>query len=103
MLIKHLAALHLSLPLLKGGDIAQINSAGLPNILGDSGGIYLSQYTSGGTGALTKYKSSSGLGSAESPINMVGIQFDASLSNPIYGNATTVQPPSLLQIPQIKI
>ena len=28
--------------------------------------------------------------------------FDASRSNPIYGNAETVQPPTIMLIPQIK-
>ena len=30
------------------------------------------------------------------------LKFDASRSNPIYGKATTVQPPSISLIPQIK-
>ena len=87
---------------IQGGDTAQINSAGLPNILGDSGGIYLSQYTGGGSGALLKYSSSRGLGSAENSINMVGIRLDASLSNPIYGRSDTVQQPALCNIAQVK-
>ena len=31
-----------------------------------------------------------------------GFSFNASRSNPIYGNSTTVQPPALALIPQIK-
>lgn len=76
-------------------------SAGLPNITGggntcaygENRGFVVSRwgaFTSGGT---YNYKPGS---SAYWSTNYQGLQFDASQSNSIYGNSTTVQPPSKL-------
>ncbi len=80
-----------------------VKAAGLPNIEGSfeltgSSGSYGSQ-----AGAFYLYKKSSGYqhgtgGSSANP--QVG--FDASLSNPVYGTADTVQPPALTLLPCIK-
>ena len=97
---------------LQGGDAVKSIEAGLPNITGntsDTGGTWIqcdAQAKIGqGNGALNyksvdsvnKYLASSNLGGA-----YVVIGFDASKSNSIYGNNTTVQPPALQMIPQIK-
>ena len=73
--------------------------AGLPNITGTMGaGI---QYPSSFSGAL--YNSS--MGGSKAPnadATSIGLGFDASRSNPIYGASHTVQPPSLTLLPCIK-
>lgn len=76
------------------GDLGSVKEAGLPNILGSfnaqitdglttpssSGALYhAGQGSNGFFGAGTGYR----------------IQFDASRSNPIYGNSDTVQPPAI--------
>lgn len=92
---------------LQGGESVQSVEAGLPNITGNIdpvAGHSLSIGVSSHSGALTANSSatlanhtSSGSYSSE-----WGINFDASLSNPIYSASTTVQPPALSLIPQIK-
>lgn len=70
-------------------------AAGLPNITGTwkSYGMSIGGGTIEATGALTQtennFQGSDGYGS-----NKGGIGFDASLSNAIYGNSDTVQPPA---------
>ena len=75
--------------------------AGLPNIEGyyyesnpNAGGA---AGTSGVSGALYNKAFSSVIGNYSSPqgSTTMGIGFDASLSNSIYGNSTTVQPQSI--------
>ena len=73
--------------------------AGLPNITGSfTSQFTISQKNNGTTtGALRTYNTStSGYFGSEIPDNLwgYGFSFDASLSNPIYGNSTTVQPPA---------
>lgn len=43
-------------------------------------------------------KRTSGINNTDAPV----IKFDASKSNPIYGSSTTVQPPSIKLIPQLR-
>lgn len=71
------------------------HSAGLPNITGDVSGLEIKGWrgTSGGAFSLTKgtgYCEGSGTVEAINVIN-----FNAQNSNSIYGNSTTVQPPSV--------
>ncbi len=73
---------------------------GLPNIEGTVGGFIA--YENVQNGCLTFYdESKPGAGPTYQGVKRV-IQFNASLSNPIYGSSGTVQPPSLQMIPQIK-
>lgn len=79
-----------------GGDNVSIVSAGLPNIRGSFGGNQdISE-----TGAFYRI-STNNMNSGDYPYS-ANIGFDASLSNDIYGNSDTVQPPSFSMIPQIK-
>ena len=76
-------------------------SAGLPNITGsmmwhgvsvewdDSGALYRESRGTGYTWDANRYYGTD-------------VYFDASRSNPIYGNSETIQPPSIGLIPQIK-
>jgi hypothetical protein len=76
------------------GDVSEVGKsieAGLPNITGKSPAFRGCDYISGGTGAI--YMSSTGNG-AQAGVNtsVPVLNFDASRSNPIYGNSDTVQP-----------
>ena len=73
-------------------EVNTVNEAGLPNITGITS--YRSDLASGAFG---KYQGTAyGLSTSSSTPNC--INFDASLSNPVYGNSTTVQPPSINQL-----
>ena len=82
--------------------------AGLPNIKGEINN--LSDFTDHSafseSGALTylhRYIADSGVGNISEGRDVgTGISFDASRSNPIYGRSTTVQPPAIALIAQIK-
>jgi len=66
-------------------------SAGLPNITGESSIHNNPNYTTTGAFSVTDTNK---IGSAISAYDsFVNLTFDASLSNPIYGNSDTVQPP----------
>ena len=52
-------------------------------------------------GALFR-KSGNGMYGATETSHYTYLCFDASRSNPIYGNAETVQPPTIMLIPQIR-
>lgn len=86
---------------LQGGDSPAVLEAGLPNITGQyyavvGGGITVN-------GAFTEsWTDSSGQTSGGGGYNRVHLVVDASKSNAIYGNSDTVQPPSIVLIPQIK-
>lgn len=79
--------------------------AGLPNIVGS---YYQGNYSAGGfagiggqgttTGALYNAKNAGAGGKYSSPLGDTtdGLGFDASLSNSIYGNSDTVQPPAFV-------
>lgn len=93
-------------PCMKGGDNLSILQAGIPNITGEV--RIPSARTSGnglaGTGAFSK---SNFQGTAFCEYGGSGQgdwrgEFDASLSNAIYGTSDTVQPPALQLISQIK-
>ena len=81
-----------------------IKNAGLPNITGYVEMRYGTQ-SGGRTGAITSANSptsntQSNWSGSSQPNTRIGI--DASLSNSIYGNSDTVQPPSVTSIPCIK-
>ena len=80
----------------------------MPNITGEVGidvgyGLLDNNVGNSAFGAFTKGSvvDYGVAGDANIP-NPTNIKFDASRSNPIYGKATTVQPPSISLIPQIK-
>lgn len=74
-----------------------IKSAALPNITGSFGNIYYQN----ATGAFT-HGASGQYGHADAMYADSIIQFDASRSSNIYGKSSTVQPPAICLIPQIK-
>ena len=89
-----------------GGNSIEEKEAGLPNING-SVVFYWGNFTSH-TGAITpsnlrgKNAFQGGSSVSQSIDIYEGMSFNASQSNPIYGNSTTVQPPAISLIPQIK-
>ena len=87
-----------------GGSTVEEKIAGLPNITGFShtGDRRTHIY---GEGAFYTYNNApSNLWAAMSDTdgNIQGLGFDASRSNAIYGRSSTVQPPAIQLIPQIK-
>lgn len=86
---------------LQGGDSPAVLEAGLPNITGQYYAVVGGRITVNGafTGSWTD---SSGQTSGGGGYNRVHLVVDASKSNAIYGNSDTVQPPSIVLIPQIK-
>jgi hypothetical protein len=83
--------------------IGKYKEAGLPNITGYAqiDGTDSSSYPV--SGALYNYGTFSGAGQYHHSSQTVGaIGFDASKSNEIYGNSSTVQPASLTLLPCIK-
>lgn len=88
---------------IQGGDSSAIIAAGLPNIVGSgqrTDDYYNTVPTSGALYVEMVYgqKRTSGINNTDAPV----IKFDASKSNPIYGSSTTVQPPSIKLIPQLR-
>ena len=76
--------------------------AGLPNITG-KGGYYYNYGQNSGNGALTQISDGGGVARGSTSGTSSGFLYlDASKSNPIYGSATTVQPPAINMIPMIK-
>lgn len=83
---------------LQGGEQVRSVEAGLPNIKGTLKNALLDNAV--GNGVFRVFANgSSGGGSGN---NKMGLMFDASASNPIYGASETVQPPALTMIAQIK-
>lgn len=83
--------------------VGTYKNAGLPNITGYAriDGTDSSSYTV--NGALYNYGTFTGAGQYHHTSQTIGaIGFDASKSNSIYGNSTTVQPASLTLLPCIK-
>ena len=88
---------------LKGGDTPLVISAGLPNITGTFLGFDVyGDSSSLWTGAFEYGNKRNSVGEEVSVTGEIETTFDASRSNPIYGKVTTVQPPSISLIPQIK-
>jgi hypothetical protein len=97
---------------LQGGNSVEEKEAGLPNIAASSlqsipttdGSMSptINNFTSGAfakysTGTTNRFVINGNVPSAD-----YGLDFKASRSSPIYGSSTTVQPPALTMIPQIK-
>jgi len=86
------------------GTVTEVGSylaAGLPNITGLASPFLTGDtgaYVTGHTGAFTaRFTSTVGYGTVGSTAtNTGGLNFDASRSSTIYGNSTTVQPPSIV-------
>ena len=55
------------------------------------------------SGALTKYEASRGAMGQGYTSNVMALSIQASLGNSIYGQSSTVQPPSIRLMPCIKI
>lgn len=87
---------------LMGGEQVRSVEAGLPNITGATAGFTYTDLAQ--SGALTiKEKSNVGLsGGYDNSFRRTLVGFDASRSNPIYGASSTVQPPAIALIAQIK-
>ena len=75
----------------------------MPNITGNTTGSYgaLIDQNLSSSGAISLTRVSTGNITDGSQLRSQ-INFNASLSNPIYGNAETVQPPTIMLIPQIR-
>ena len=85
---------------IQGGDNITVLNAGLPNITGTIRYLYCTpESSSNGAFSFTDENITFGGGTGDMRKHTT---FDASRSNPIYGNSTTVQPPALALIPQIK-
>lgn len=87
------------------GSVGDTVEAGLPNITGSFsgnrfgiGGERFGSYHTGAFSAGTNYSSSGWYGSGNDTgiTQVMKLNIDASLSNPIYGNSTTVQPPAYI-------
>ena len=81
-----------------------VKSAGLPNITGgiDIRGLQITPMLYGGIGAfrqenptLTTFQNIAATTDLSQPVYAKELDFNASRSNSIYGNSTTVQPPAL--------
>ena len=83
--------------------VGTVMSAGLPNIEGDTG-TYICKidYQYDPTGIIYMYRDYLGHTTHPTFGGAVWFKFDASRSNSIYGNSTTVQPPALTLLPCIK-
>ena len=86
-------------PLGATSDIGGLVEAGLPNITGTFGG---NRYYSA-TGAFVYTGSTHVRGSSRSGGAMEGVNFNASRSSSVYGNSTTVTPPSTKLLPCMKL
>lgn len=77
--------------------------AGLPNITGQFGSVKWRTYEAGGA-FIDKWDNVPHTWSQENKDSMrtIMVKFDASRSNSIYGNSTTVQPPAIQLTPQIR-
>lgn len=85
---------------IEGGEYPEVREAGLPNITGSFRVWKFYPYSGGafGTAHLGDWANSSNGGSD----SMWQVNMDASQSNRVYGLSTTVQPKSIVLIPQIK-
>lgn len=84
---------------IEGGDTVGVKSAGLPDI---QGSITACRDSAKGAFTNTTPNRNSALGYDTSYVDMNTNDFKASRYNPIYGASTTVQPPAIVLIPQIK-
>ena len=89
---------------IQGGDNATVLAAGLPNITGTfTGSAVTSAALWGVAGACLGTKTSgSAAVTVKDGAGDLDFVFDASKANPIYGASSTVQPPSIALIPQLR-
>lgn len=87
---------------IEGGDTPNKKEAGLPNITGNVGDFYINGNTCNGCFSLSTTSQFRVRNTDGDYKTFRGAELDASLSNAIYGNAETVQPPTIVLIPQIK-
>ena len=86
----------------QGGDNLSVIAAGLPNIIGMISGIQCVS-SPNASGAFTITRSGGIQGVAErNDWQYSRFDFNAAIYNAIYGAASTVQPPSITLLPQIK-
>ena len=113
--LKLIRYLHLAVQAEKGGDTVNVKTAGLPNIKGFMQIRKLASYSEGDLEAMYAdgtlfYAEDTGgeylkFGWDVSDNQNAGlrqINFSASRYNSVYGSSTTVQPPALQLIPQIR-
>lgn len=93
--------LHLILAAIKGGDIAKVIAAGLPNVSGYLGATH--PYADDRTGPFRQIAYGGGFSGDGSNPQLGKVEMDLSLGNKIYGASTTVQSPAITAIPQVKI
>ena len=86
-----------------GGDSVSTIAPGLPNIIGTVGDL-VNQSSGNAQGAFYASYGTHDLaaGSSGNTEKAGTTKFEAALSNVIYGNSDTVQPPAFALIPQIK-
>lgn len=88
---------------IEGSDEAgEVKEAGLPNITGTIGRVDLGSGTDLGALYSDNPVGGSNTRRNDGSAAQKSINFNASLSNPIYGNSDTVQPPSVTALPCIK-
>ena len=93
---------------IQGGDMLAILAAGLPNITGEILAMLNTVNDTSvpaGSGALkltTKERQNSNIVLGDGGDMSCTVTFNASQANNIYGSSTTVQPPAIQLIPQIK-
>ena len=93
---------------IQGGDMLAILAAGLPNINGEIWAMLNTMNNAtvpDGRGALKltlKDKQNSDIKEGNGTDMSCTVTFNASQSNNIYGSSTTVQPPAIMLLPQIK-
>ena len=76
-------------------NLGDLTEAGLPNITGSMVGLRTYSTNPSHNGALSPNQDTSKQSTTASSVGTNGIDFDASQSNPIYGNSNTVQPQSI--------
>lgn len=94
---------------IQGGDTPITHEAGLPNIIGGYNGDRFGYYHTGNAeGAFCQTTNNTNNGYAAQSDDRLSrndgiyLKFNASDSNPIYGNSLTVQPPAIVLIPQLR-
>lgn len=88
--------------MIEGGDTAAAIAAGLPNITGDFRSVDVGDWE-GASGAFIAENTGGGQTTLGSAHYDATVSFDASRSSSIYGASSTVQPPAIQLIPQLKI
>lgn len=88
---------------IQGGDSSAVKQAGLPNITGNFGSIKWRTYEAKGA-FIDMWDNVPHSWSQENKDEMrvIRVEFDASRVNYIYGNNSTVQPPAISLLPQIR-